>query len=442
MRSNRRAPACKLSAIANLGTETRPSRYTHMLNRLHGWVVLGAAGAMLSGNTACGETSRVSRATPSSLASASSTPTGVGASPSPRTQAGLPAAIMVHQDESATYRLALVGANGSIVAKANPRVPSHVNMTFQNCAVFGSNTPLPTCQRQFWPRGALVTSSNTRAYYLDGDSDVGYLTPDGRTGNAVHLPANPRIRYAVAVSPDDSRIAVSAFDYPDSAADAKNPGVKLSIFVQDLAGGNRVDLFSSTSVTEWPIGWHDGHLIIAVGPAGFVQYASDNPYYAEEYHVADARTGDRLATIGADCLDGPLVRSGAPCMLSRFQVLGYRSWDGVEPAFAPQPDPVLQPLALAPNGSRLAGSIAGPPTNAHLDLVSASGISVLDVKGILQGWLDDEHLVYFQVGSNHTWILDVVTGKSSEVQDTNPPGLPDAPRAYLQFLGTVPQQMS
>jgi len=289
-----------------------------------------------------------------------------------------------------------------------------------------------------------VTSSNTRAYYMDGDSEVGYLTLDGKTGTAVHLPVNARIRYAVAVSPDDSRIAVAALEYLGSVANGKSSAAKVTIFVQDLAGGGRVDLFSSATVTEWPIGWNGGHLIVAVGPSGLVQNTSDNPYYAEEYHVADAATGNRLATIGVDCVYGPVVRGGAPCTFSEptQNILGYRSWDGVRHSFVPQPAPNLQPLALDPKGSQLAGTTLGPPVSSHLDLVSASGITPLDTKGILQGWLDDEHVVYFMVGSDKTYILDLVTGISAAVPQTNSPGLPDIPNAYLKFLGTVPQQMS
>lgn len=430
-------------AHPSLETKTRRSRYSHMPGS-HRWLVLGALCAVLSAPEACGTAPQVSRVTPSSAASQART------SPTARSQSGPPLAILVHSDAplqsdtpspAMSYYVALVAADGTTVAKANPRVPSAVAVTYQVCPRIG---PVAPCDVQIRPRAPLVTSSNTRAYFLDGDSDVGYMTLDGKTGTAVHLPSNPRIRYAVAVSPDDSRIAVAALEYLGTVVSGQDVAIKLNIFIQDLAGGARVDLFSSTSVTEWPIGWHDGHLLVAVGPSGLVQYTSDNPYYANEYHVANATTGDRLATIGGDCLYGPVVRGGAPCMFSEptQNILGYRSWDGVRHSFVPQPDPNLQPLALAPNGSKLAGTSLGPPTNSHLALISASGITPLGAKGILQGWLDDEHIVYFEVGSNRSFILDLVTGVSAAVPQTNPPGLPDVPNAYLHFLGTVPQQMS
>src|SRR5207245_10756056 len=161
---------------------------------------------------------------------------------------------------------------------------------YTNCPGRG-RSPWPTCQIAFRPRAPLVTSWDTRGYFLDGDSDVGYLAPDGHTGTARHLPVSPRVRYAVAVSPDDSRIAVAAFDYKGWST-FDNPGVTMNLFVQDLAGGNRVNLFSSTSVTEWPIVWHNCDPVIACGPAGPVQYTVENPYFdVEGYHVANVNTG-------------------------------------------------------------------------------------------------------------------------------------------------------
>jgi hypothetical protein len=307
--------------------------------------------------------------------------------------------------------------------------------------MFGS--PVPSCQISYRPRAPLVTSSNTRAYYLDGDSDIGYLAPDGSTGTAVHLPSNPQVRYAVAVSPDDTRMAVAAFEYLGPGAVA-NPRVKLSIYVQDIAGGNRVDLFTSTTVSEWPIGWQAGHLVIAVGPGAYVQYEAQNPYFAVEgYHVADARTGTRLATLGGDCLYGPVVRAGTACVFNRTHALGYQSWDAV-PHTIDKVNQGFGPGGLSPNGRQMAGSAwhPGGQSTWHLALSSGSGINELDVKGIVQGWLDDEHLFYFTMATNKTFILDVGAGVSAAVpQATNKP-LPEFPDPYLHFLGTVPQQVS
>lgn len=126
---------------------------------------------------------------------------------------------------------------------------------------------------------------------MDGNSDVGYLTRDGRTATAVHLPVDAQVRYPIAVSPDDSRIAVAALDYVGTGTYPK-PDIHLTIFVEDLTGANRVDLFTSTSVTEWPVGWHAGHVVIAVGPGGIVQSGSNNPYFATtEYHVVEQFSG-------------------------------------------------------------------------------------------------------------------------------------------------------
>jgi hypothetical protein len=221
--------------------------------------------------------------------------------------------------------------------------------------------------------------------------------------------------------------------------------VKLSIYVQDLAGGNRVDLFNSTTVSEWPIGWNRGQLVIAIGPGAYVQYTVDNPYWAVEgYHVADATSGRRLAAIGNDCVYGPVVRAGAACFFNeRTQnVLGYRNLAAIRHSFDPTSG--FGPGALSPDGSQLAGTAwrAGGKSNWRLALASDSGSHELDVTGIAQGWLDGKHMVYYTVTTSKTFILDLVTGVSASVPQATPKPPPGDPPAYLQFLGTVPQQMS
>lgn len=404
-------------------------------------LALGAAVVIVSLTVSCGTAPRTSASvSPVGVSSPSGVASGLNPSPSPPAKAGVPVAVLVNASSpnaaspAVNYTLALVRADGSIAAKASPRIPSAVPVNLRNCPQLGPNaTVLPSCQASFRPWAPLVMSSNARAYFLDGDSDVGYLTPDGHTGTAVHLPADAHVRYAVAVSPDDSRIAVASLDYLGTGSYPK-PDVSLDIFVQDLSGSNRVDLFTSSSVTEWPIGWHDGHIVIAVGPAGIVQSAAPNPYFASEYHVVDAATGARLATLGAgDCQYGPLVKSGTACLISGG-ILGYQGWDGTKHSFVARPDFGPDPDALAPDGSQLAGSAGTPAEQAQVALVTAAGINTLGVKGFPQGWLDDSYLVYYTLQSNQSFVLDLATKSSAPIAQT-------APLELLQFVGTVPQQI-
>src|SRR5215471_12797183 len=106
-----------------------------------------------------------------------------------------------------------------------------------------------------------VSASNTRVYYLDGDQQVRWFKADGSSGYATSVPGSSRIHATFAVSPDETRIAVSLLDYSVSP-------VGLRIYVEDLAGGGHHSLiYTSTNHYVWPIGWHAGNLVVAyLGP--------------------------------------------------------------------------------------------------------------------------------------------------------------------------------
>src|SRR2546421_923371 len=58
-----------------------------------------------------------------------------------------------------------------------------------------------------------IATSATRVYYLDGDADVRFLKPDGTSGTATRIRLGPHQTAAIAVTPDDRRIAVSILDF-------------------------------------------------------------------------------------------------------------------------------------------------------------------------------------------------------------------------------------
>src|SRR5713226_3673885 len=133
-----------------------------------------------------------------------------------------------------------------------------------------------------------TSASRTRLYYLNAGSDVRYLAPDGTTGTATHIALGASEQAGFAVSPDDARIAVAVFSYtplPDGAY----KGMRL--YVEDLSGGaNHVDIFSSTTVAEFPIGWTSGRWILAVSEPGCCTTNTVNPYNDTSYHVVDPAT--------------------------------------------------------------------------------------------------------------------------------------------------------
>jgi hypothetical protein len=105
------------------------------------------------------------------------------------------------------------------------------------------------------------------------------------------------------------------------------------LYVEDLAGGaHHIDLFSSNSDFVWPVGWHGGNVVVAVGPPA-VQNPAPNPYSAfGGYRLIDPGTGagpgnpgDRLRWGKALPSDGPAESSWQRVQSCRGQGRGSRS---------------------------------------------------------------------------------------------------------------------
>lgn len=158
-----------------------------------------------------------------------------------------------------------------------------------------------------------VSATQSRVYYLDGDSTLRWLSPSSK-GVAMSLPGSRTASAAFAVSPDDARIAVSVIDFAP-----RTPVVHLS--VGPLAGP-LTEIFTSASEYLWPVGWHAGKLVAAQGPTvSLGGWEGFNPYSARFYYVIDATNGDRLAAIGGSGMDtcpptGLLTAAGTACYLS------------------------------------------------------------------------------------------------------------------------------
>jgi hypothetical protein len=305
--------------------------------------------------------------TASQTATPNPSPTASGG-PSPSAtpkSAALPLGIVVKDfiiDGGTTYTINLVGVDGRVAATATGR-------------------------KRGKPAGILVqmssvSASSTRLYYLDGDSSVMFLRPDGTSGAATTISVDSNSAAAFAVSPDDSRIAVAVITYPYPA--------KTRLYVEDLAGGgHHVDLFSSSTVLEWPVGWHLGHLVIAVGVNAAPQNAFDGFIYAfSGYHIADASTGTRLATI----CDGyvasvPPVPAGTVC--ANYPKFLVSDWNGTT-----RPAPADQGCnggALSTDGLMIADCQGSP---AVVTLVVLDGTQIAtQFSGTPVGWIDSTHVV-------------------------------------------------
>ena len=289
------------------------------------------------------------------------------------------------------YTLSLVDTRGRVVAAANAATRTDLELgSGQGQGGGAAALPLP-----------LVSISRSRAYYVDGNSLVKSLMPGGAIATITRVPGGPSARVAIAVSPDDRRLAVGVLTYANpyhySPTDL---GVRTRVYAEDLAGGgHHVELFSSTRVLEWPVGWHNGALVLAVSDASATQQGSPNPYFAlNGYHLASAATGRRLAVLcpsnatGTDGYAlGPLVPAGALCL--RGKALYVASWAGTSRLFARAAvNPFPGGAALAPDGGRVAASIAGA---ARLVVLGADGRrTAIPVPGTatVLGWIDATHV--------------------------------------------------
>jgi hypothetical protein len=201
-----------------------------------------------------------------------------------------------------------------------------------------------------------------------------------------------------AVSPDDLHIAYTLIDYSTKPA-----GMRL--FSDDLAGGKLNDLFSSTSIYEWPVGWHLGHLVLAVSSGAQVQNAGEWFMGSSGFHVVDATTANRLSSICTDpgaSTPFPTSSWGTPCSIASSQNGAAAdnsviSWDGVKKQVLGQ-DPCPATGPPSPDGGLVAvqGSdrVCKATPNDRLRLLTFDGsVNTSSGVGTPLGWLDNTHLV-------------------------------------------------
>jgi hypothetical protein len=306
-------------------------------------------------------------------------------SPSPSATPTTPAyAVLVNQASNEQGRfggpISLIGADGKVVAS--------VQRPFEPPAGF----QLPQ-----------TSASSTRVYYLQGCCEVHFLTPAGETGVTTRLPGTAQAQVVFAVSPDDKRIAVSVLE---RTAEAFFTLTHVRLYVEDLAGGaHHVDLFSSNSDFVWPVGWHGGNVVVAVGPPA-VQSPAPNPYSAfGGYRLIDPGTGAVRAILATDfagakpcLLTGPLSPAGSACSQGQQGWVAV-DWRGVVSHRFPAQGPADGYGALSPSGDKAAVCCgSGPPASdpgSFQGIIGPAGNVPIAVKGTWwnPGWIDETHLV-------------------------------------------------
>lgn len=265
--------------------------------------------------------------------------------------------------------------------------------------------------------------SSTHVYFLDGDTEVRSLAPNGTVQTVMSIAAPPNSQVVFAVSPDDSRIAVSVITLAASNTAASFDD---RLYVEDLGtASNRADLYSSTTLAEWPIGWHGNDVVAA--SASDISVNTDSPYGGTAYRLVDSVTGN--TTKALECNRGLLVPAGVACATGWCSIpsscqtgtLGKESWGGQKFEFSlatgrvPRIFPVWTYLDLSPDGTRLLGAVVSDPGTGMLetDLFGDGTSSVVSGLGAPQGWLDDTHVVVSS--SSAVWIIDLTSDSATQV---------------------------
>ncbi|TMC81567.1 MAG: hypothetical protein E6J08_07335 [Chloroflexi bacterium] len=322
----------------------------------------------------------------------------------PSSPPAVPLAVMFGKStvDVRNYTVQLVDSNGLVVARAEARSRSAITGTCGNDV-------------QVYPAMPMFSTSVGRAYFLDGDTDVRYLAPDGSTGLAFRIAGNSQSVAMFQVSPDDRMVAVSVFDY------RRHP-VASTLSVQDMNRGEPTMLPPSGVAYRWPAGWHGGKLLVGsdTTPNPTFGFYGPLPYRISSLQLLDPSTGSTLATLSSgECKPMSSLPStaGLACATANLTV-GRIDWSGNATIFA-NGDAFTGGASLSPDGTQLLASgtgallklISSPETGSR---VTTLGTSYPEAGGYPGdgGWIDENHVVYRRAGTPNQYVVDVRTGVS------------------------------
>ena len=236
-----------------------------------------------------------------------------------------------------------------------------------------------------------VSATTDSVYFRDGNK-IRVVTPPAATQDVRSVPDSPSTVSFFSVSPDDQRIAYIVMD-------VSNPNtISLTLHVGDLRGGSDTAIYSiteprsKTATTLWPMGWHDGLLVLAVVPACTFEPVG---LYPSEWHVANATTADRVTTIkGVNCELGVQASpAGVSCADSSGTTTMYDWSNNVLGVTGPGTSFSGLDTGLSPKGNSIyfaTTGLAAPATR----LVQLGPGPYATVQGHAAcGWIDEDHLL-------------------------------------------------
>ena len=336
-------------------------------------------------------------------AASTTTPTPVHRTPTPAATPSTPplppgpfAVVVTNAQRSGTtYDVLIIDTSGRVVARTQAQLPHlKANQTID----------LP-----------LVSASASRAFYLDGDTDIRSLSVDGTTALVKSVAAGSNAAVAFAVRPDEQRIAIVAISEKSDPTKDTGHG-----YVEDLTdAANHVDLFNNVGsfALRWPVGWHNGNVVDAIARGNSYGYGEGPAVRpVASYHTADAASGSRLAALcettdtssaGGDYyyVEGGPSAGGIACEESQggatyTDELLAVDWTGTEHKFVEKvtpdcctsdPSVQLRQCYLSPDATQMA-CVAN--ANQSLTFVHSNG-STNDSgrRYTVLGWIDGGHLL-------------------------------------------------
>jgi hypothetical protein len=323
---------------------------------------------------ACGGSSQTGTHSPSPSKSPSPS-SSAATTPSPHPLTGAYGLIL------SAGTLQLIKTDGSIAATAPVAGPSARYCSTQQDALNGAPP---------------VSASNDQVYFRDGDVKIRMLVPPAGAVDVTTVPGGSNTVSFFSVSPDDQRIAVLVEDLSGASS------IGLRLYVEDLVGGgHHSDIYTTntpkgkTGTTLWPMGWHQGALVLAVVPACLFEAVGLAP---TEWHVSNAINGTRLATIrGTNCvLSTSPSAAGVGCMDPQGVTTLY-DWAGkVVSVTGPGIQGAGSTTGLSPAGQSIffsTGISLGQSTPTTRIVQLGPGPYTTLQGHAACGWIDEDHLL-------------------------------------------------
>ena len=322
-------------------------------------VAIGFALAACGGSSTA-QTQHPSPSPSKSKSSPGATPRSTPTS-SPVVLTGSFGVLSTFRGNSPTYSVSIIGTDGKVTASSTA-VSGPPQVTCGDTA--GAILPQP------------ISTSNTRAYYMDAQGVVRFLTPGGDSGRATTVPTGASTRSMFTVSPDDTRIVVVVAQF-------KTGGASTRMYIEDLNGGsNHIELFTESGAFGlWPIGWHGSMLVVAKVPT-CTQGGGPGCCSPIEFHVVDAGTAIRSSTVGSSTCPviGPATPTGAACATpAQINILDWTGATLRSYTISGYPN-----AYLSPNGRAVAEVV-----NADTILLGMDK-TLPNVQAC--GWIDDTHV--------------------------------------------------